>query len=263
MFGTKMTHGTVTPTFRQFSEVYDANVQGRTYVENLAYYQASRRRFWEAFRRIAALNLPKDAKVLDIGGGILAVLVSKLLGLEVKVGDVNDRARADIEELGLGFTIIDLFSDEAPAETGFDLVILTEVIEHIPQPPYIVYGRIAKLMAPDGRLFLTTPNGHRFRNLVYMALGKEILDFYRYPKPGMALGHQHEYTLKQLLLQARHAGFDVEMAEYYEDGFKGASTAARIARIVSKPVGLIPYLRNGIVMVLRAPEQTGTASPAQ
>ena len=112
-------------------------------------------------------------------------------------------------------------------------------------------------------MFLTTPNGHRFRNLVYMALGREILDFYRYPEPGMALGHQHEYTLKQLLLQAEHAGFASELAEYYEDGFKGASPVARVARILSKPIGLIPYLRNGIVMVLRAPTQAGTASPAQ
>lgn len=242
-----------TLSYQQFSEAYDAHVQGRTFVEDLDYYRACKQRFWESIRRIADLGLPKGAKVLDIGGGIIAVLAARLLDLEAKVGDVNDQARADVEALGLGFTIIDLFSDDAPQETGFDLVILTEVIEHIPQPPYIVFGRIAKMLAPGGRLFLTTPNGHRFRNLVYMALGKEILDFYRYPEPGQVLGHQHEYTLKQLLLQAGHAGYSSELAEYYQDGFKGASLTARIAWILTKPAGLIPYMKNGIAMVLRRP----------
>lgn len=240
-------------SYAEFSRVYDSQIQNRTFVEDPAYYRACKPRFWEAFRRIDALGLPEGARALDIGGGIMAVLLSQLLKFDAMVGDVNDRARADVEDLGLGFVIFDLFSDGPPPVTDLDLVVLTEVIEHIPQPPYVVLGRIEKLLAPGGRLFLTTPNGHRFRNLVYMALGKEILGIYRYPEPGMGLGHQHEYTMKQLLWQAGHAGFEVELSEYYQDGFKGASIPARIAWILSKPTGLISYMQNGITMVLRRP----------
>lgn len=240
-------------SYTQFSRVYLDCIQGRTFVEDRAYYEACKPRFWEAFRRIDALRLPAGSRVLDIGGGILAVLVARLLGFTAMVGDVNESARDDIEDLNLGFVIFDLFSEAPPPIEGLDLAILTEVIEHIPQPPYMVLRRITKMLSPGGRLFLTTPNGHRFRNVLYMLAGKEILDIYRYPEPGMALGHQHEYTMKQMLWQASEAGFEICSADHYHDGFKGASLPARIAWKLASPVRLVPHLRNGLVMVLRRP----------
>ncbi len=247
-------------SYKTFSKAYDDLIIERTFVEDVEYYRNSKTRFWENFRRIEALGLKEGARVLDIGGGILSVLLSRLLNFDALVADVNDRARADIEDLGLGFVIYDLFSDAPPPVEGLDLVVLTEVIEHIPQPPYVVLGRISKLLGPGGRLFLTTPNGHRFRNLLYMMLGREVLGIYRYPEPGMALGHQHEYTLKQMRWQAEHAGYAIEAAEYYQDGWKGSSRAAQLAWGMARPVGVIPYLRNSITMTLRWPSSPAGAT---
>lgn len=238
----------------EFESVYEAEILGREFVEDIEYYKLSMQRFWECLRRIDALDLPEGTRALDIGGGITGVLMDRLLKFDVTVGDVNERARADIEAHGLGFITVDLFRDPEPAEP-FDLVVLQEVIEHIPQPPYVVFRRIAQMMAPGGWFFLTTPNGHRFRNLVYMALGREILDIYRYPDAdeSVSLGHQHEYTLKQLIWQAGHAEFDIKEAEYYADGWQGATTTARVARVLSKPLDLIPHFQNSIAMMLRRP----------
>ena len=240
-------------SYKNFSKVYDELILQRSFVEDVDYYYSSKPRFWKNFQRIEAMGLQDGVRILDIGGGILAVLLSRLLNFDALVADVNERARDDIEELGLDFVVYDIFSDNPAPVQGMDLVVLTEVIEHIPQPPYIVLQRLAKLLSNNGRLFLTTPNGHRFRNLLYMLLGREILGIYRYPEPGMALGHQHEYTMKQMVWQAGHAGFKVEAAEYYQDGWKGSNLVSKLAWGLARPVGAIPYMRNSITMTLRWP----------
>ena len=235
----------------QFDHAYDQLVVGRTFVEYKDYYHAARQRFWLSFDAIQQLELPKRARVLDIGGGILATLLSGLLGHDASVCDVHEAARADIESVGLSFQLADVYRDLLPKIEDADLVVFTEVIEHLPLPPYVILERLARLLKPGGYLFVTTPNGHRFRNVVRMVAGREILDFYRLPEEGQGLGHQHEYTRQQLLWQADAARLEVVRADYYEDGFLGASTKAKIGRWLARPTTLVPRWRNGIMMVLR------------
>jgi 2-polyprenyl-3-methyl-5-hydroxy-6-metoxy-1,4-benzoquinol methylase len=237
---------------REFDEAYRETILGRHFVEDVDYYRMAGARFWKSFRKIESLGLKPNASVLDIGGGIMAVLLSRLLGYKAIVGDVTPFARDDVQAAGLKFVTVDLFSDDALDIEPVDLVVLQEVIEHIPQPPYVVLNRIRKMLQPGGYVFLTTPNGHRLRNLLYMVFGKEILGHYKYPGPGEALGHQHEYTLAQMQWQMSHSDLKLISAEYYEDGFKGASTKARIAWTVTKPATLVPHWRNGLMLVGQA-----------
>jgi 2-polyprenyl-3-methyl-5-hydroxy-6-metoxy-1,4-benzoquinol methylase len=242
----------MTVTRSEFDAAYRETILGRHFVEDLEYYRMAGERFWKSFRKIESLGLKPDARVIDIGGGIMAVLLHALLGYKAIVGDVTSFAQDDVQAAGLEFVTVNLFSDDDPGIEPVDLVVLQEVIEHIPQPPYLVINRIRKMLRPGGYLFLTTPNGHRLRNLLYMVFGKEILGLYKYPEPGEALGHQHEYTLAQMRWQMDHSELKLIDAEYYEDGFKGASTKARIAWTVTKPATLVPHWRNGLMLVGQA-----------
>lgn len=233
----------------EFDAAYQACILGKNFVEDIEYYRVAGDRFWKSFRKVESLQLKTDSSVLDIGGGIMAVLLNKLLGYKAVVGDVTSLAKDDVNSAGLEFVAIDLFREHTADIEQVDLVILQEVIEHIPQPPYIVLNRIRKMIKPGGYLFLTTPNGHRLRNLLYMVFGKEILGLYKYPEPGEALGHQHEYTLSQMRWQISNSDFKLISAEYYEDGFKGASIGARIAWTLAKPATLVPHWRNGLMLV--------------
>lgn len=235
----------------EFDAVYEEAVLHRNFVEDEAYYELSRGRFWHTFQRIEALNLPAGSHVLDIGGGIVGVLLNRLLGLVVQVGDVNDRAAGDLRALGIDFTEIDLMSDTNEVDAPFDLVVLTEVIGHIPVPPYIVFRRIGRFLRPGGILFLTTPNGYRFRNVLYMLAGKEMLDSYRYPEPGEAMGQQHDYTLQHLRWQLEAGGFTVLSEEQCDSGWKGATLSARLARLAIRPVSIVPHLRENLVISAR------------
>jgi SAM-dependent methyltransferase len=235
----------------RFNHAYDTLITTRDFVEFKDYYRLSRERFWRNFCKVQALGLGAGTRTLDIGGGIMAILLSDLLSHDACVGDVNERAADDVRANGLSFTQIDLFRDQDAPPEPFDLVILTEVIEHIPQPPYFVFRRIAKFLKPGGVLFLTTPNGHRFRNILYALAGKEILDIYRYPEAGEALGHQHEYTMKQLLWQLDNGHFDLISSEYCNSGWQGATLPARIARALTSPIDLVPHLRDNLTVTAR------------
>lgn len=116
---------------------------------------------------------------------------------------------------------------------------------------FLVLNRIAAILNQGGYLVLTTPNGHRVRNIIYMLLGREILDFYRYPESGRGLGHQHGYTLKQMIWPVNQSLLGLVSAEYYEDGIKGATKEARFAHLLLKPLTAFDHLKNGLMIVAR------------
>ena len=157
--------------------------------------------------------MPTGTRAIDIGGGIMAVLLSRILGFTAVVGDVNRRAETDVTSEGLRFLEVDLLQDGLVPREQFDLVVLQEVIEHLPVPPYVVFERISRFLAPDGILFLTTPNGSRLRNILYLLAGRQVLDNFRYSEPAESMGHMHEYTLPHMLWQLDRAGMRPIFAE--------------------------------------------------
>jgi len=235
----------------EFDKCYRDITEGKNFVEYAEYYVSSNGRFWNAFCGIQRLGVSSNSKAIDIGGGIMAVLLNRLLGINTCVGDVNRRAADDVEQFGIPFWEIDLLSDQAVPVKDFDLVVLQEVIEHLPVPPYVVFKRIRSFMKPDGLLFITTPNGSRIRNILYLIAGKEVLDNFQYPGPGEALGHQQEYTLPQMKWQVERAGLAPIFAEQYDDGWKGATLKAQVGHHLMKPVGIIPHLRTGLMLAVR------------
>ena len=133
-------------------------------------------------------------------------------------------------------------------------MVLQEVIEHLPYPPYLILQRIMTFLQPDGILFLTTPNGSRVRNILYLLAGKPVLDNFRYAAAGEALGHQQEYVLPQLMWQLEKAGLVALFAKQYDDGWKGASLAAQASHLLLKPINVFPQLRSGLMIAARRPE---------
>lgn len=236
-----------------FARHYNDLIRGKEFVEYESYYERSVTRFWKAFDHIQRLDLPPSARVLDIGGGIMGVLLAQIHGMQVTVGDVNRRAAKDIEGFGIPFVELNLLSDTQLPQDQFDLVILQEVIGHLPQPPYIVFGRIKKILKNGGMLFLTTPNGSRFRNVLYLLAGKQVLDHFRYPEGIEALGVQYEYTLDQMKWQLERAGMETVFSRQYSGGWAGATPLARLAHRLIAPVAAIPHLRNDLMLVTRKP----------
>lgn len=234
-----------------FETAFDELIIGRSFVEHQKYYEGVRGRYRETFRRIAGLDLSPGATHLDIGGGQFALLTQRLLAFESYCGDVIDSARDDLAGQGITLQHIDLFRGEFSEGGPYDLITLCEVIEHIPKPPYIVLKDLRRILKPGGIILMTTPNGYRIRNLLYMVTNRQVLGIYRYPEKNQALGHQHEYTLWQMNWQMRAAELEPLFIEYYQPGLGGHSFGAQLAHLLTLPFTLVPHFRNGLVMAAR------------
>ena len=231
----------------RFDDVYNGKILGREFVEFRDYYQKSRRRYHQVWSLTKGLNLPAGSSHLDIGGGQMAILCQDTLGFDSSMADVVEDARGDVESSGIAFERINLMDDQYETSRKYDVITMLEVIEHIPVPPYIVLEKLATLLKPNGWLVLTTPNGFRIRNVLRMLANVEVLGIYRYPDGDEALGHQHEYSLRQMQWQIEHAGFRIETLKTYQSGWQGSSLKARLLHAVTSPFALFPHLRDGLI----------------
>jgi 2-polyprenyl-3-methyl-5-hydroxy-6-metoxy-1,4-benzoquinol methylase len=92
----------------------------------------------------------------------------------------------------------------------FDLIAACEVIEHVAHPVKLL-SHLKGLLAPGGRLLLTTPNGLHLRNK--LPTFSEVKDFTALEasqfKPD-ADGHLFLFTSEELAGLARNLGFEIE-----------------------------------------------------
>lgn len=96
------------------------------------------------------------------------------------------------------------------ADRSLRLVSCFEVLEHLKFDPRAMLGEIRRVLAPDGVLWLTTPNILSVRSTVRGLFGKNPHENPRYHgDPGHGVIHPKEYTAYELRELAAGCGFEV------------------------------------------------------
>jgi SAM-dependent methyltransferase len=201
-------------TFDQFLDVLRAREPTRSFVQKWSSYLVEHRyRFQETLRRLPRGGRPLS--VLDVGPTHLTLFLKAAFpDWEVWAMDRTDGWREYLAPAGVQFKTCDLDHQPLPFDDGrFDLVLMTEVLEHVFAPPSGVLKEVRRVLRPDGRLILSVPNIASLPNRLRLLFGVTHLE---HPDQQMnkdaswGHGHLHEYTRREIAGLLTGVGFQVE-----------------------------------------------------
>jgi len=191
--------------------------------EQQEYINAHFTRIWKTFQVIESFGLSKDAKILDVGAKpyMLAILIKSSLNSSFtgigyslddipvedkdrlsKTGSVNYKKKnLTLVNKGKNFSIemhqANVEVDKLPFEdNSFDVVVFTEILEHLLFDVSFTIKEINRVLKPNGRLVFSTPNNLFWGRLMALFLGKNIDDPYSIHGPYGR--HNRNWTTKEI-----------------------------------------------------------------
>jgi SAM-dependent methyltransferase len=125
----------------------------------------------------AIIRERRPRNMLDIGCGTGVQLTLPLArgfpAIEIVGVDADERSLAWARGNAAAANLCYATPDELTAERRFDLVVASEVLEHVDEPARFLASLVARV-APGGRLIVTVPNG--FGTFEWMALTEVLLN---------------------------------------------------------------------------------------
>ena len=121
-----------------------------------------------------SFNLPKDAKMLDIGGvnGYFSLAFEKLGFGKATYIDLDPQACEYVKTLGISSVINDDVKNLSEHTDRYDFIYSRHVIEHLTNPISLIENAI-KLLSDDGVFVLQMPNGMSLERLTDLRNKKE------------------------------------------------------------------------------------------
>ncbi len=172
-----------------------------------------------AYRFERVLDLLGDVhggSLLDVGPTPFTLyLRQRFPDARVHAVDKTDHLRERFERQGVDFRTCDLGGEDSLPfdDDTMDVIIFTEVLEHLFRPPTEVLSDMRRVLRPGGRLIISVPNIASLKKRIAMVLGRSPLqDPDEVMKRGWmhGYGHVHEYTRRELLTVLRRAGFRID-----------------------------------------------------
>jgi SAM-dependent methyltransferase len=113
------------------------------------------------------------ARVLDLGCRYGAMTRHYLAGNEIVGVDIDREALRQAAELGIEPLWADAGEPLPVPDESFDVVVVGELLEHLPFPDRTV-AEARRVLRPGGRVVGSVPNGYRLKNRLRFMLGRGI-----------------------------------------------------------------------------------------
>jgi SAM-dependent methyltransferase len=173
------------------------------------------RRDW-LIAMIAECARERPGRALEIGFGAgvylraLANHYKEVVGTDLNQSRVEHVGARTADVPNLCVLIDDITDSHLPAH-NFDLVLCSEVLEHVPYPGRAIAG-IRRVLAPGGLLVVSTPQRHSLMELACkVAFMPGIIDLVRlvYGEAVFETGHISLMTERQMKHALESAGFHI------------------------------------------------------
>jgi len=163
----------------------------------------------------------RSANCLDIGCafGTLALYCRRILDCNMFCIDCTDAymSKTLAAAHGITFAVNNIELDSFPWNQRFDIIVLTEVIEHWNFHPLPTLKKIAGLLTENGRLYLSTPNAADVGRVTKYYASMADMPPPESHRAGIQLVNDHvwQFNDEELLDIARAAGFTVRRCSFW------------------------------------------------
>ncbi len=212
----------------EIDEVFKSS--GRDYRSNIISSDSAKRYFYDSYYRIHEMvkllaPVASGKKILDIGiaYGFYDIVFKKCYNFDVTGADLSENIDLYCHlprKYDIPVIPYNIFQPgESIPDESFDIVILSEVLEHLRMSPLRVLGELYRILKPNGYLVLTTPNIARLNNIAMLMLGRNIMEPFPDNDEGMnhitdLIMHIREYTMSELSTSMEQAGFRISKKRY-------------------------------------------------
>jgi SAM-dependent methyltransferase len=215
--------------------------------------------------RLCQTHVPEpSARVLDIGRSELTAYLQNFysnihtLGLDPVVDDGGHRELSKLETVPhITFDLLNSHIVSSwPHRCCFDLIVFSEVIEHLCVAPEFVFAALRSLLADRGTLICTTPNAADISKRLKLGFGHNPYE--RLRLYSINPGHIREYTRQELREITESVGLCYMSHSYFnwiQDG-KGH----RVKKIILRALRSYPAFRSFQACVLAKGTNTFTAA---
>ena len=212
----------------------------------IGYMKVNKYRFKEIFN---SLPITSNLRVLDIGTTFFTYLIKKFYpNWEVSTIDLTDNMADVCFDSDIQFKQCNLSTDTIPFENDyFDIILFTEVLEHICAPPSQILKEVNRVLRRNGKMIISVPNIATLYNRVRLLLGISPLQSPEEQLNGestQGYGHLHEYTLKEIKYTLETAGLYISRYKFIYNPKPPESGLIKVARtIYNLPLKIFPSLR--------------------
>jgi SAM-dependent methyltransferase len=207
-----------------FEEVWPRIESGRD-EETINLLQDGKHRFKDILASIPSSSKP--IKLLDIGTTPFTFFIKDIYPhYEVSTIDLTNLAEDSCKARGIIFKVHDMAEQPVPFETDyFDIVIFTEVLEHLFTPPSEVLMEINRIIKPGGTLIFSVPNMAALIKRIRLLFGMSPL-----PHPDEQMkkgwihgyGHPREYTMKECTAILESCSFRIQKRKFLHPDLKAS-----------------------------------------